>query len=237
MSKSGFIPFPEFSQLDDQPYWQRQQEDAIFKIYENNSDCLGHDDVTRWAINDDLLSKCEREAPIDLPNLCEITEKPKTVETDIATTDIETTDDDALIQLSHQLTESTISQSGRISRLSYMRSRASTITTITTQRNEAKEPNINVENLAISAVPLKNRLAAATQKMDERSKMTEQKTARYDQKEKQILKMTFPAGFIVDNKAIEDKYKEHRANNNQRGEITEKKIKSRFDIAKEMEEW
>lgn len=77
----------------------------------------------------------------------------------------------------------------------------------------------------------------AQQKMIEHGKITAQKTAEFTEKEKKVLKMTFPAGFIVDNKAIEEKYKEHRDNDTKRFDSTKKRNKSRFDKAKEMEEW
>lgn len=219
------IPFLEFSRLDNQPYWQRQQEDAIYKIYENNSDFFRSDDIpTTWVTNDDLLSKCE--APADMPNLCEISNQNTT------------TGDDALIELSQQLTDSKLSQSGINSTYSYRTSRASTIATRTAQQNEpdSKEPTVDIREPTISGVPLKDRLAVAQQKMNEHLKMTEMKTARCAETEKKILRMTFPAGFIVDNKAIEDKYKEHHENDTKRNELT-KRNQSRFDKAKEVEEW
>ncbi|XP_037028322.1 putative ATP-dependent RNA helicase TDRD12 isoform X2 [Bradysia coprophila] len=182
----------EFSELDDQPYWQRQQDNALYKIYENNSDFYGSEDVTTtWVTSDDLLSKCDNLT--DMPKLCESTNKNTT------------TPDDTLIELCHQFSDSKLSQSCRNSTFSYRTSVASTIATKTTQ------PNVTDTKATISAVPLKNRLAVAQQKMIEQ-------------------------GFIVDNKAIEEKYKEHRDNDMKRFDSTKKRNKSRFDKAKEMEE-
>ncbi|KAG4068685.1 hypothetical protein HA402_002376 [Bradysia odoriphaga] len=230
----------EFCELDNPPYWQRQQEDALYKIYENNSDFYGSEDVTTtWVTSDDLLSKCETTT--DMPKLCEINNKNTTMPDDTPTMpddtptmpdDTPTMPDDTLIELSHQLSDSKLSQSCRNSTFSYRTSAASTIATETTQ------PNVtDTKGATISKVPLKNRLAVAQQTMIELGKMTARKTVRVAEKEKKVLKMTFPAGFIVDNKAIEDKYKEHRECDTKRFDSTNKRNKSRFDKAKEMEEW
>lgn len=219
---------PELSQLDEPPYWQRQQGDAIYKIYENNSDFFGSDDVaTTWATTDDMLKKCEMEPPTDEQaeeelKKCEMeTDLPKSLETYGNDKQNTAKLDDTLIELSHQLADAKLSQSDMNSTYS-----------LSTVRSKNTQPAKTVTATTIMAAPLKNRLALAQQIMVEQDKITAQKIARTAVTEKKVMELTFPAGFIVDNKAIEEKYREHREK-----DLPKNKQKSRFNKAKAMEEW
>lgn len=191
----------EFFQLEDPPYWQRQKEDAIYKIYDNNSEFSKDADTTSfWATTDDLLNKSEIKFE-DLPKLLDSKSKEN------AGTD------ETLIKLSDQFESATkmSSRSGRISSMSL-----------------PKQIDTDSKDEIIPIIPMNKRLAVAQQKLLEEGKMAARKQAHIDELNKKVMALTFPAGFIVDNNAIEAKKKFIREKN-------EKKFS--YQRAKDNEQW
>lgn len=177
-------------------------------MYENNTDQSASNDVTStvWiddTIKDEMLPK--RDDPINNP-LKEATDD---------------NGDEKLIELSHQLETATVLSSRAVTNSV----RSMDIKKRMDKRVMDSCSTVSDTSNAIAVVPMKYRLAAAQQKLKEEADMTARKQATIDKINKKTMSLTFPAGFIVDTKAIDDKRKFERKDN------------GGYQAAKKNEEW
>lgn len=212
-----FLSISEISLLEHLPYWQRQKQDAIYKVYENNSDQSTSKDTTMalWTGTDDLLNKTK--IMTDLPKL----QKIKNTKNDDT--------DGELIELSEQL-ETATKLPPRIHNTSSIH-QASKPANLLPKRVDISD--LIDEDGTVRVIPMNQRLAVAQQKIIEQGKVAARKQALIDEKNKKVMALTFPAGFIVDTKAIADKKKFSSIDDS-----TKKKTnKLHYKLAKENEQW
>lgn len=202
-----FFLSTEFSKLENTPYWERQKNDAIYKIYDNNSDptMFGDENATAMWTNDKAKSK--------LPQL----KNAKEMKYDDT--------DETLIQLSDELhTAATLGSKRSIPVVRQIQPIAAADQA--SKRDEDVVPKL-IDVGPIRIVPMNKRLEVAQQKMIEQGKMAAKKQALIDERNKKVLALTFPAGFIVDNNAVEEKLKFNR-----------NKSMNKFNqSAKDIDEW
>lgn len=99
------------------------------------------------------------------------------------------------------------------------------------------DDDFDVKN--INTVPMNKRLAVAQQKYEEKGKITAMKQARIDEMNKKLMGLSFPAGYIVDTKAIKEKEEEIKKRNDKNSSSTDDSTKTvkknRYQKAQEYE--
>lgn len=220
--KHYLLSIPEISLLENQPYWQRQKQGAIYKVYENNSDHSMSKDFTMalWSGTDDLLNKTK--IMTDLPKL----QPNKNGKNDDS--------DEELLKLSEQL-ETAATLPSRIDKapLSHQASKPPSVIAKPISASDLID-----EDGTVRVIPMNQRLAVAQQKIIEQTKMAARKQALIDEKNKKVMALTFPAGFIVDTNAIATKKKFARDNVTPSFDGSTKKYNNKLlQLTQENEKW
>lgn len=216
----------EFSKLENQPYWERQKQDAIYKVYDNNSDHTMDGDVNVTS----LLNATDDKIKFDLPKLQNT--KPK----------INDDTDETLIKLSDQLQAATKLPSQNEKIASNLRKIQPADDQTASHRKDIVPKLIDAngcfnEDGTLRVVPMNKRLVVAQQKIVEQGKIAARKQVLIDEKNKKAMALCFPAGFIVDNNAIEEKLKFNRNKGGESVSDSTKSKKTHYMKARENEEW
>lgn len=128
-----------------------------------------------------------------------------------------------LVNLSHQFDAATKLVSRSESVLS-VRSEQFSKSSVCLWKNSTTD-NSQKDETTSAVIPMKDRLAVAQRKIADQRVITARKQAQIDQINKKVMALTFPAGFIVDNKAIEERIQK---NSRKCG---------RYQAAQENEQW